>query len=417
MYENKYKNKYRIRNKSYCVFLWMLLMTNFTIWNASASPNEQAGVESVSAGVGYTCATLKNGSAWCWGRDNKHQLRSDSAANKDNNLPSRVSGEGLWETVDSSFRSSCGIKVDGTWWCWGAVTRKLSPGVRKQSFLALIKQLQDEVYRDWYKVATSDLHACAIKRDGTLWCFGANESHQIGKPDQLYMHIEDKVLPVGRLMPFITAFVPNPLQVGKRAEWKSVAVGNDHTCAIDKTDRLWCWGGNDQGQLGLPSNAKYGAPTLVDKKATWQQVTIGAKFTCAIKSDKSLWCWGNNEGGQLGGGIEEKVSHKPVRVKLDKQWLFVDAKLGATCAIAQDHSLWCWGTHLLFPTADNSNRVNAPIQTAMKHQWNKVAVGGEHLCAVKTDGTLWCWGFGGLGLGRDVDRTLQPLQVLFPNVD
>jgi len=410
-----------MHKKNLGVFLFSApLLLLLAIVDASAGSNDQANVASVGAGARFTCATLVNGSGWCWGKDIKHQLRSDIDKNAKPHTPTRVSGAGLWKSLDASYGSACGIRDDGSWWCWGRVTKSLSPGSRRQSFLALIEQIGDKVDRDWVSVAASDSHACAIKRNGTLWCFGANEALQIGEPNQLYIHMEDNVrsamMPVALILPSSGGFIPNPVQVGNRTDWKSVAVGIDHTCAIDKDDRLWCWGSNDQGQLGASSEIKPGTPHLVGGKATWRQVTISAKYTCAIKRDSSLWCWGNNERGQLGGGTKDKTSATPIMVKSSKQWLFVDVKLGASCAVAQDNTLWCWGSHLLFPTDNKTRSVDTPIQMASNHPWKTVAVGGEHLCAVKTDGTLWCWGYSALGLGHD-DETLQPAHVVFSNID
>ena len=93
------------------------------------------------------------------------------------------------------------------------------------------------------------------------------------------------------------------------AGWASVTVGYDHTCAIRTNRALWCWGLNDSGQLGLgyytvgpgvgtPQPQQVTSPAA----AGWATITAGFAHTCAIRSGGRLWCWGWNDRGQLGIG-------------------------------------------------------------------------------------------------------------------
>ena len=93
-----------------------------------------------------------------------------------------------------------------------------------------------------------------------------------------------------------------------------IALGHSHTCAVKKDGSLWCWGNNNWGQLGL-GNTTYtysNTPQLVMSGGV-REVALGGHHTCAIKKDGSLWCWGGNNHGQL--GLEDKISRgKPARV-------------------------------------------------------------------------------------------------------
>ena len=46
-------------------------------------------------------------------------------------------------------------------------------------------------------------------------------------------------------------------------EARLIAAGGAHTCAIDETETLYCWGLNDDGQLGDDSTTSSPIPVEV----------------------------------------------------------------------------------------------------------------------------------------------------------
>jgi hypothetical protein len=78
------------------------------------------------------------------------------------------------------------------------------------------------------KVSAGGYHTCAVKTDGSLWCWGRNDYGQLG--DGTYA---DRNTPV-QIMTGVS----------------SVALGYSHTCAVKTDGSLWCWGYNYYGQLG-----------------------------------------------------------------------------------------------------------------------------------------------------------------------
>ena len=65
-------------------------------------------------------------------------------------------------------------------------------------------------------------------------------------------------------------------------------------------NRLWTWGNNAYGQLGLSNVAYYSSPKQVGALTTWSAIAGGYHHTIATKTDGALWTWGNNAQGQLG---------------------------------------------------------------------------------------------------------------------
>ena len=80
---------------------------------------------------------------------------------------------------------------------------------------------------DVSQVSLGDEHTCAIKKDGTLWCWGNNSYGQPGNGNY-----QNQLTP--------QMIMNDILQVD---------LGYDHTCAIKKDNSLWCWGRNDGGQI------------------------------------------------------------------------------------------------------------------------------------------------------------------------
>lgn len=205
----------------------------------------------------------------------------------------------------------------------------------------------------WAQVAAGLDNTCAIRTDGTLWCWGDNNSGDLGIGNG---NIQD-----------VPRQVTSPAVNG----WTSVTAGNFHTCAIRTGGTLWCWGASNYGQLGLGNGASQDRPRQVTAPAAagWASVTAGGFQTCATRTDTTLWCWGDNYWGELGIG-HHPDQHQP-----------------------------------------------AQVTTPGPHEWAGVASSGQDTCALRrTGGTLWCWGDaadGTLGIGPRPNQ-FRPQQVTIP---
>src|SRR5262249_3374190 len=130
-------------------------------------------------------------------------------------------------------------------------------------------------------VALGDAHACAVTVTGALWCWGSNNSGELGVAS-----------------PSVST---TPVLVPAVARVRKVGAGGGHTCAIKEGGELVCWGANDEGQLGGGSTSVGGPdPVHVSSFNPFSDVSAGFSFTCAVTTDRRTLCWGKNDRGQLG---------------------------------------------------------------------------------------------------------------------
>ncbi|WP_433304532.1 RCC1 domain-containing protein [Actinoplanes sp. CA-030573] len=126
-------------------------------------------------------------------------------------------------------------------------------------------------------------YTCALRSNGTLWCWGANWDGWLGQGNWNDTN--------------------TPLQVGTTTTWATVSTGGYHTCATRTDGTLWCWGANWSHQAGQPgTTGDQTTPTQVGTNNTWATVSAGEQHTCARRTDDTIWCFGLNAHGQTGQG-------------------------------------------------------------------------------------------------------------------
>lgn len=267
--------------------------------------------KSVAAGWLQTCAVLDTDEVKCWGQNNSGQL-------------------GIGNTVSPLAASSTGIVELG-----GSATA----------------------------VSSGRMHSCALLTNGSVRCWGQNNSGQLGTGDTDNVGDNEAVSDGSTVS----------LGAGRTAT--AIAVGYEHSCAILDDGALRCWGRNDSGQLGLGTTQNLGDNEAVSSAATVNlgpgrtavNVSAGYDNTCAVLDNGAVRCWGSNHIAQLGLGGE--VPLQPGEVAPDENY---HAALG-------DNEL---------PTTVSAIGLGAA---------SAVATGTYHSCALLADQSLQCWGAGNNG--------------------
>lgn len=253
-------------------------------------------------------------------------------------------------------------------------------------------------------VAAGPFHACAVRQDGTIWCWGHNSSGQAGTgtTDNYFVR---------------------PVSIGDAKDWALVTAGSAFTCALSAAGGVSCWGTNSLGQLGDGTTTAKASPVPGAGGITdWITIDAGTNHACGVRADGSAHCWGRNNVGQLGDGTKDNNGDgtadnetSPVPVAGGGAWLSVSAGTDYSCGVRADHTLWCWGTNASRQLGDGTTTESAvPVQEkSLAADWASVDTGNAWTCALKQDGTRHCWGANNLGQGGDGTQTsiVEPKQV------
>jgi alpha-tubulin suppressor-like RCC1 family protein len=321
---------------------------------------------------------------WTWGLNNTGQLGVNDTTQIRCTPVTTFAGGANWKQVSMGQRHTAAIKTDGTLWTWGYNGNgQLGINDTGDRFTPVTTFAGGT---NWKQVACGGTNTIAIKTDGTLWGWGYNMEGQLG------------INALGHRSTPVTTFAGG-------TDWKQVAAGRYHTAAIKTDGKLWTWGSNSNGQLGVnDTNTRCTPVTTFAGGTNWKQLACGQDHIAAVKTDGTLWTWGLNNFGQLGLNNATTPICTPVTTFAGgTNWKQVACNNYNTAAIKTDGTLWNWGFNSYGELGiNNTNRRCTPVTTfAGGTNWKQVACGRGHIAAVKTDGTLWTWGFnqhGALGI-------------------
>lgn len=204
-----------------------------------------------------------------------------------------------------------------------------------------------------------------------------------------------------------------------------IAVGSEFTCAIKSDDTVWCWGRNDQGQLGSSAHMVLSESlTPVQTSALGGgrvpiKIVAGTEHACVLATDGSVWCWGNNGQGQLAGSIGNKTD--PTQVSLGGTATLIAAGGANTCAVLTDNSLKCWGQNnvgqLGIGSADGTAHYTPTSVSSIPSSFSvaSIDIGSGSICASSAANEVWCWGknnYGQLGTGATAASVSTPGRTL-----
>ncbi len=283
---------------------------------------------SISAGAYHTCGIQSNGQGYCWGANFTGQLGDGTATNSA--LPMPVAGSATWISISAGGWDlkghTCGIKSDGTAWCWGAGGfGQLGNGTIGAS---LIPVQEISIGPKWRSISAGAYHNCGTLTNGAAWCWGANYLGQLGNGT--------------------TANASQPVAVSNPGPWMAISAGGvtvdlSHTCALRTTGRAWCWGAGGHGQLGNGGTANQLNPVPVATAAVFRTISAGGLHTCATRSVLGARCWGKGSDGQLGtGGLGSTLV--PAVVLGPTLWTQAEAGGYHTAGIkAIPSTAWAWG--------------------------------------------------------------------------
>jgi alpha-tubulin suppressor-like RCC1 family protein len=325
----------------------------------------------IVTGGNHTCAVeVVNFTGRCWGDNSLGQLGNGttnpaSVPNTVNGVPGSTGIGG--RSIRASDRWSCARRGNASLACWGgAGSNPVGPN-----------PLTVFVVGSGFTFVTGLSKTCDLQSDGIANCF-----------------LNDNLNGANGYGPGVVGF----------------AQGNQHACELLVNGTVSCFGSNSRGQLGN-SNAGGSSQTFVtvlDTNGVILQgivmISSGAFHTCAVRVDGKVFCWGDNTSGQLGLGTVGGFSGFASPVVGLSNIVAVSGSLDTessgfgnnsfTCALSAVGGASCWGYGLNGQLGNGSNPQTQPVAETVSGLTNAAALsaGGSHACAVLADGSAMCWG-------------------------
>lgn len=351
----------------------------------------------VSSGFGSSCLLLREGSAWCWG-DQQSGLTGTKSATP---TPTPTKVPDIADVVEIGVGSGFAVarRGDGSVVTWGIDDVKSLPLPAKATHLAvgyatactrletgavLCKGISQTgllglppgdagtvpssqmpigivgLETDVVQVSISNGggggemgNGCAVKGDGTVWCWGANTYGQLGHASNTEGDITcENAVPCNLAAQSVKASLGGAAMTG----FAEVHVGDQSACGLKKDGTVWCWGTrrNGNGGLGNSNDADpHPVPAQVPALNTTKVLAYGWNVAFAVDQAGGVRTWGVNNYGTLGVGNQD----------------------GSDCFVGQSRCR---------PAA-----VGAPFLQGVK----QISIRSQTAVALREDGAVLTWGW------------------------
>ena len=390
-----------------------LLLTHSTITDIGFSADSIYTNTTIAAGTYNSCAILENQSMVCWGDNEYGQLGDGTTDGSAVPIYVNVAANETPVEVTVGQVTACALMESGNIYCWGSgYYGKMGNGepwsddyVNTEMRQVLLPEGQGG-----QTVSISGGHICTILDNGDVYCWGRGNQGQLG-----YGGTSNRNIPAKVNLP------------GQRSAI-AISTGTYMTCAITTDGMGYCWGENDEGQLGNgTTNSRRTTPVEVLFPSGYTPVSISAgdDFSCALMDNRKVMCWGENNDGRLGQGpLATDDETTPVWVSMENSETahFLDIGTKSACMILDSGETKCWGTNEEGQIGQGDTDLDfypTPTEVNGNHDFVALSINSDTICAITSDAEGYCWGDNEAGqIGRGSIDTDEPTpgEILFtPN--
>ena len=354
----------------------VLLSTLFLFSSNNQSQAVEAGptFTAVSSGEHFTCGLTSIGDVYCWGDKTYSQLGTSIV--DFNSTPNKVYQITNAVEIAAGRDFACARISDGSVACWG----RADLGQTGDGYLSTENRIfatRVHGVTTAIGISAGESHACVLKKDQNVYCWGQNQLFQLGNN--------------------LSRIETIPVKVEGISAITQISTGLNHTCALTEARFVYCWGDNKFGQLGIgtPVTLKE-KPSIVLGLKNVILLQMGYNSSCASIQNVGFNCWGWGIDGELAQAdrfnrsLPEKITLASL---VDSPTALVAISIGKykACGLlnsVKSNALLCWGTTVTTDPVSGLTGLS-------------VSLGSDHGCVVQTTGTVACWGWNHKGqLGR-----------------
>lgn len=389
-----------------------------------------SNISSIAADTNYAAAIKSDGTVWLWGEfryrlENSskvieakriqnarkiYTLRYNTVVVDDNGIgwisrgrylkPMQITQVSDIIDIVEGVNNTYSVRADGSVWSWSTSSSetiqleglkgvKKIVGVKDDDLIILDqegfiwswdskskKAVRNDNLSDIVSIAAGKSHFAALKKDNTIWSWGANKLGQLGNGGAF--------------------FIVKPIQVEGLDDVKQVSAAKDFTAAVKNDGTLWMWGSNSSGQLGNGTRENSYTPVQVKGISDVEKVAAGISHVLALKKDGTVWAWGSNICGELGDGTyisKQEPTQVPGLIAKD-----IAAGNGFSIAIRKYGNVVVWGNSG-YGEEDDPVYKDRSVPVVIKdfNSAKMIAAGYDHGIALKADQSVWAWGSNGYG--------------------
>lgn len=353
--------------------------------------------QAMSSGDSHTLALDGQGGVKAWGSNIVGQL-GDGTTNP-RSSPAPVPGlQGIVQ-VAAGINGSAALAMDGTVWMWGS---------NQQGILGDDSTAQYPIYRPApgpvpnlqgiVSVSAGWNQMLALRSDGRVFVWGSNSYGEIAQVSS-------------------TNYVSHPVELQTIPPALGVFAGKTFSFATTLSGSAYGWGANESGQLGTGTTVSpLYSPATVANLTNVIEMDGGVKHTVALTNDGRVWTFGDNQYGQL--GVSSGVTSRATPAALPPFSLATITSVSAgyyyTLALANNGTVYGWGHdskgQLGNGQSGSGTYLFAPVQVLSLTNAAAISAGSYSSFAFDTQGRLFAWGWnssGQLGDGTTTDRSTR----------
>ncbi|RZF39897.1 hypothetical protein LSTR_LSTR010525 [Laodelphax striatellus] len=250
-------------------------------------------------------------------------------------------------------------------------------------------------------ISCGEEHTLVVCQNGRVFGFGGNEFGQLG------------------LGTTSAVTKPSCIKSLKPEKVKKIVCGKTHSLALTGSGKLYAWGNNSDCQLGIGSDDEsITSPKQIDLNDVNEpiaNITAGAHHTALLTDEGKVYVWGSNSCGQLGLSDGIKKCSKPTRLSIKEKVLQIVCGYLHTLMLTEEKYLLVFGEGKSGKLGlGGTSSVPMPIPLKFDKNVRSISAGGNHSLALTDEGDVYAWGnneHGQLGFSEEKTEITNPILV------